>query len=192
MKKVISVIVLSFGFLWSSCSINEEQQIVPPLDLTNMDLAGLGEDWGLGSKTYDLNEYPLDEIVSTVATLLDEIDYEKMAERMELSQDMEAYLLVGMKVISDSNIVVLSIEEGSRKREFENSRVLTDDSELCGGEEGDGWVSQGTCFSPECVSDMILAAADQMGEPGNGQCLDFRVQGLLVGVRVCARFASCN
>lgn len=68
----------------------------------------------------------------------------------------------------------------------------TGDDKKCGGQEGDGWKSYGTCSSEACVQNKLVEASEDLsGSLGNGDCLDLRVKRNLLGARVCDRVISC-
>ncbi|MDN3203235.1 hypothetical protein [Algoriphagus sediminis] len=175
----------------SSCDLNQEEQQPPEadLDLSKLDLSGLKMDF---TRVIDLNEHSLEDIAEELQDALTEVDYEEMAMRMGLAENMEAYLEMSLLVDEKENTATLIVTEQFREKSDENGRILQTDNEKCGGQNGDGWtVLDNRCLSSDCVAAAILAGADQLGEPGSGECLDFRVVGLLAGARVCRRKISC-
>ncbi|WP_288372642.1 hypothetical protein [uncultured Algoriphagus sp.] len=190
-KKILLLVSLVvFMTTFSSCEFNKDSSVKSKtdLDLSKLDLSGLQMDF---TRVIDLNKYSLEDIAKELQATLKEVDYEKMAQRMGLAENMEAYLEINLLVNEKKQTATFIATEQSREKPKPNNRVLQTDDEKCGGENGDGWSVLDNCFSPDCVAEAILAGADQLGEPGNGECLDFRVVGLLVGVRVCGRKIEC-
>lgn len=174
----------------SSCSM-EEHKAQTTIDLSKMDLSGLNFDFN--PVIIDLKEHSLNNLIADLSREILDSDLNRVAERLNLGDDMEPYIEYSLVVDYAKNIAILTAKEERIKSAPAANRIFSNDDALCGGEEGDGRTSYGTCLSSECVAEQILAAADQMGgEPESGQCFDFRVRRLLVGVRVCARTVSCS
>ncbi|RAI88285.1 hypothetical protein [Algoriphagus yeomjeoni] len=174
----------------SSCTM-EEHKAQTTIDLSKMDLSGLNFDFN--PVIIDLKEYSLDNLIADLSREIQDNDLNRVAERLNLGDDMEPYIEYSLVVDYAKNIAILTAKEDGIKAATSANRISSNDDALFGGEDGDGWTSYGSCLGSECVAEQILAAADQMGgEPESGQCFDFRVRRLLVGVRVCARTVSCG
>lgn len=173
-----------------SCSV-DEHKAQTTIDLSKMDLSGLKFD--INPVIIDLKEYSLDILIADLSREIQDSDLNRVAERLNLGDDMEPYIEYSLVVNYSKNIAVLTAKEEGIKSATSANRISSNDDALCGGEDGDGWTSYGTCLSSECVAEQVLAAADQIGgEPESGQCFDFRVRRLLVGDRICAKTVSCS
>lgn len=184
-KAVIFTFCCSITF---SCSETIDQN-QPPLSLGKLDLSELSIK--LNPVTIDLNEYPLDQLLKDVGEELYQIDIHGVEQRMKLTSLELAVVGVRIQVDGEKNEALLTPIEFSESKN-ENYRIATeDDNALCRGQPGEGWTSYSNCTGHECVQEMMMAAADDLGEPGVGECLDLRVVRTLLSARVCGRLVDC-
>lgn len=182
-------LALLLGLLFS-CSENPDQTL-QSFKWDKIDLSGLSIN--VSPVTIDLKDYPLDQLLKDISAEIYETDINQTAKIMKISSDMELFLGANLLVDGETNRAILTPLEWTSKIPTENTRIASgDDHLICGGQVGDGWTSYGTCLSQECVTEMMLAAAEDLGEPGVGQCLDLRVVRNLLNARVCGRLTSCN
>ncbi len=115
--------------------------------------------------------------------------------------DLHSYNDSEGKFISDEFAVNIIVNESSKTITVQPEPIYQiivtnsdedDDNKKCGGKEGDGWKSYGTCMSEPCVSDKSKAAAEELSDSlVQGKCLDIRVKRNTLNARVCARVISC-
>ncbi|MEB2786670.1 hypothetical protein [Algoriphagus persicinus] len=188
-NSLLKIAMICFIFaIFSSCSenIEEPQQSI---DLSNLDLSGLKI--GVNPVSIDLNEYPLNQLLEDIGNELEEADMDKVAKNMKLEAGKEPFVGVNILINRENNTAFIMPLEGSIETPSKGSKVnLVDDSTKCGGAEGDGWKSYGTCFTSGCVSNTMVEAADDLGDPLPCQCLDLRVVRTSIA-RVCGRMISC-
>ncbi len=177
MKNVISLLIIFITIF----SCQEEQ-----LDLLSNDdfsLDGAFDGLGIGKSLRDpvvlkRSEYDINNIIKEISEASFEIGNYTSAnsETPSLTQD-------GFDVKIDPEYIVITpiIDEP----------IPDSDDKDCGGKEGDGWKSYGRCWTESCVEDKMKEAAEELGEPGVGECLDIRVRRTKVAARVCARMTDC-
>jgi len=190
LRMSILILISIFSLSLSSCDFNQKEQQPPQIDLdmSNLDLSGLQWDF---TRVIDLNEYSFEYISNQLATEIYEIDYAEMAERMELDDNMEPYAEIGILINEKEQTATIIATEQYREKSGPNQRILSDDSK-CLGEEGEGWtIYASNCLGPDCVAAAMLAGAEDMGDPGVGECMDFRVVTTLFGARVCGSKYDC-
>ena len=185
----ISILAIICG-MFLSCSENLEQD-TPSITLKNLDLSGLSIE--LNPIVIDLDEYALDQLIKDLSIELYEINLSEYSKSMKLPINQKPSIGFSILLDGDKNQALITPLNLGADQSSENSRITnSDDSTLCGGQTGDGWTSYGTCSNQNCVTEMMLAAADDLGEPGVGQCLDLRVVRTLFSARVCGRLTSCT
>lgn len=158
----------------------QEQPMSPVMDDFTLENAfddiGIGK-WLSEPVTVNRSDYALEDIFKEVGLSVMEMVNQ---EEVDLTRVAASGYIIS---ISHDEIMISPII---------NKFLPSDDDKKCGGKTGDGWKSFGTCFSEDCVEDLMKKAAEELGEPGLGQCFDVRVKRTLTSARVCARISDCE
>ncbi|MFC3416338.1 hypothetical protein [Algoriphagus hitonicola] len=188
-KKFLKVfLILSIVPIFYSCSEDvddtQDRLELGPLDLFQLKI-------NLNPVTVDLSTYPLQKLLKDLSRELYEINMENVNSRVNPDEGMQSYAGYALKINKRENVALITPLEGSVKNST-NARMLTDDDIACRGDHGDGWKLYDTCMADTCVTEAVLAAAEDQGEPGVNECLDLRVVRTLLNPKVCARTIPCN
>jgi hypothetical protein len=195
MKKIfICLLGLFCIVIFSSCSqdkINKDDTINQDdkINLNNID-------WDISinfTTTYDLKKYDLNKLISAVVKELYETDMKEVqAEAQDISSitqamaSVETFLAVDFVFNFEDDILIVTPTPGIGTPE-----PLGDDED-CGGKQGDGWTSYGTCRSEVCVETKVREATAALSKDlTSGKCLDVRVKRNALSARVCARLIDC-
>ena len=191
MKKSTLFILLSI-LLFGACTEKRTDAALPtPEDETATENAFILNPmgWNLDLKIdftsyFDLNEEPLDSLVGLIATELFEAELTLPAHELQPASGETVFVEAALLISAEQLILtpITGVESISASGDDKN----------CGGADGDGWKSYGTCKDEICVEKLIREATDDLRPSLKiGKCLDIRVRRTLLSARVCARIVPC-
>ncbi len=180
--KIIAITCISL-FMFS-CSTNESvndsnENLTIPIFSIDLNL----------QTVFERKNVSLEDLLETLVSEIYEFeldDVEINPETISLSPEISSENYFGVDISITEHLIIINPISGQQPISAHG------DDAKCGGEQGDGWKSYGTCISESCVADKIAEVKATLSESvTSGTCLDVRIKRNLTNARVCARVISC-
>jgi hypothetical protein len=185
MKKIFNIImIVCITTFTISCSnidsINDSKE--------NLTIPVFSIDLNLQT-VFERKDVNLEDLLEALVSEIYEFELEDVEldpETISLSPEIPSENYFGVDINITDHLIIINPISGQ-----EPISVLGDDAK-CGGKQGDGWKSYGTCLSEGFVADKVAEVKATLSESvTSGTCLDVRIKRNLTNARVCARVVSC-
>lgn len=184
MKKILKIIIICILAVAFSCSTNDsindsKENLTIPVFSIDLNL----------QTVFERKNINLDDLLEALVSEIYEFELEDVElnpETISLSPEIPSENYFGVDIIITDHLIIINPISGQQP-----VSVQGDDAK-CGGKNGDGWKSYGTCMSEGCVADKVAEVKATLSESvTSGTCLDVRIKRNLTNARVCARVISC-